>query len=76
MNVLYIYYFATTSRNVEAFVPTMDQFENHVLLELRRLRKEPPSHGPFEFIVRIKLLTAEKHVSKQMEIGGCQFWAV
>ncbi|GBO08870.1 hypothetical protein AVEN_255619-1 [Araneus ventricosus] len=32
--------------HAEAFIPTMDQFENPGLIELRPLREEPPSHGP------------------------------
>ncbi|GBM72465.1 hypothetical protein AVEN_226106-1 [Araneus ventricosus] len=60
--------------HVEAFVPTMDQFENPGLIEIRQLREEPASHGPFEFVVRVKLLTVEELLqeSKQMDIGGRQ----
>ncbi|GBO41862.1 hypothetical protein AVEN_156022-1 [Araneus ventricosus] len=64
--------------HVEAFVPTMDEFENPGLIELLRLREEPPSHGSFEFVIGVKLLTADElfHGSKQMEIEGIQVRAV
>lgn len=41
--------------HVEAFVPAMDQFENLGLIELRRLREEPPLHCLFELVFRIFL---------------------
>ncbi|GBM72464.1 hypothetical protein AVEN_226105-1 [Araneus ventricosus] len=52
----------------------MDQFEDLGLIELRQLREQPTSHGTFEFVVRVKLLTVEELLqeSKQMDIRGRQ----
>ncbi len=63
-----------TSMRVEAFVLEKDQFENPDLIELCLLREKPPLHGPFEFILCVKLPAADErlHGSKQMEIRRCQ----
>lgn len=63
--------FQITSMQVQAFVPKMYQLENPGLLELRRMREEPPSQGPFEFVARVKILPP-KNIFKQMKIGRCQ----
>lgn len=60
------------------FIPMLDQCENLALIEHCWLRKEPLSQRQFEFVIRVKLLTAEElfRGSKQIKIWGFQFQAI
>lgn len=53
---------------VKPFEPMMDQFEYYDVTKFRQLREESHLNGPFEFVVRFKLLIDKEHllVTKRM----------